>query len=179
MPTRIDTNAVDALTAILTRLKSAMVSDPDNPNSATLGDRQCYAVARPEDVTSVPPGGNYFLTVALGGGTFNDAEQIPQNCTEDGEFTVSIYTKIKTDSAGHDGYLLTEASRGLLPIKRLVLKALVGKDLQNANDYLFLREWIKALRSTPPDIVKAPNDDLPLGRLQITFALRFDWDLTN
>lgn len=168
MADRFDVEEVAVLQSILARLQMSL----------GLNDRQCYLVARPQDVPSLPIGGDYFATVATGDGTFPDGEQCPPNCMEETEVTVSIYTRIKTDSTGHDGYLLIDDARGLISIKKKVLKALVGQDLADADGAKFLRQFMHARRATAPELVAVGKSDIPCGRLQITFGVSFDWDLT-
>ena len=175
--TRSDVSQIDVLEAIVTRLQEVLV----------LNDRQCYPVARAQDVPGMPPGGDYWLTVAPGGGSFEPGEQVPAvpvsasgpglpgNVTEDTTATVSIYTRVKLDSTGHDRFLLLDEARGLLSIKRLVLGALVGHDLLNPDGNPFLRNLLYAESCTAPDLVTIGEGSLPCGRLAITFGITFDW----
>lgn len=167
MAARIDTTQIDVLNAILLRLR----------NQLTLDDRTCFAVARPQDAPNIFPGGNYFLTVAFGDGTFNEEEQVTVNCMEATDFTITAYTRIKTDSTGHDMFLLTDSARGLLSIKKLILKALVGQDLQDDDGFVFLRELIKAIHASSPDIVNLPSSGTQAGTIQLIFRCSFDWKL--
>jgi hypothetical protein len=144
----------------------------------TLTERQCYAVARPQDVPAIPPGGDYWLTVSLGSGDFADEEQVAGNVTEDTEIIVSGYTRIKTDSTSHDGFLLMDDARGLLAIKKKILGALVGQDLADEDGDEFLRQWLHARRCEAPDLVVAGRDGVNCGVIRITFGVSFDWKLT-
>jgi hypothetical protein len=165
---RVDISQADVLQAILLRLQTALA----------LSDRQCYPVARPQDAPSIPMGGDYWLTVSPGAGNFGPEEQADGNVTEDSDVTVTAYTRIKTDSVGHDTDLLLDAARGLLPIKKAILKALVGHDAVDADGNTFLRQLLYAQTATAADIVKLPNTEAAFGRLSITFGLSWDWSLT-
>jgi hypothetical protein len=165
---RIDIEEVAIWEAILLRLQTQLV----------LNARQCYLVADPNYVPSLPVGGDYFVTVAGGEGNFIEGEQIPSNCTEETVVTVSAYTRIKTDSTGHDGYLLLDDVRGLKAIKKKILAALVGQDAEDSNGANFLRQLIYAKTATSGEVVTAGKTEALCGRIQITFGLMFDWDLT-
>jgi hypothetical protein len=167
MASRIDIVEVDVLASVLLRVQTEL----------GLNDRQCYPVRDVLYVPVIPPGGDYFVTISVGDGIFNEGEQIPQQCIENSEFTVSGFTRIKTDSTGHDGYMLTDASRGTLPIKRKILKALVGKDLEDADGTTFLRQLVFAKRASAPEIVEIGDKGVLCGVVRITFGIKYDWNL--
>jgi hypothetical protein len=123
----------------------------------------------------MPPGGEYWLTVAMGAGQFVPEEQDDGNVTEDTEITVSIYTRIRTDSTGHDEDLLLDASRGLFPLKQHVMYTLVGEDLQNSSGDTYLRQLMHVRRSEGPDIVMIGTEGVQCGVLRLTFGVSFDW----
>jgi hypothetical protein len=165
---RVDATQSEILTAVKTRLQSFL----------GLGARHCFLVARARDITTIPPGGDYWITIAPSPGSFHEAEQDYAQCTEDAEVTVAAYTRIKLDSTGHDYQLLLHASRGLIPIKRKLLQALVGHDLQiNEAGDTCLRWVCHARRSGGPDIVRAGDDGVYCGRIQVDFGVPFDWEL--
>lgn len=164
---RIDVEQSDVLAAVIARLRDTL----------SLSDRHCYEVARAADAPSIPPGGDYWLTVAPGPGDFAEEEQAPGNVTESTDVIVTAYSRIKTDSTGHDHYMLVDDSRGLLKIKKLILGALCGQDLTNDSGNTFLRQTCFARRSTAPDLVRLQGSDNAFGSIQITFGVPFDWSL--
>jgi hypothetical protein len=178
---RIDIDQATVLQAVIDRLQAAL----------KLSDRQCYPTARPQDVPAVPIGGDYFVTVSPGGGTFDLEEQVPGvaateltaaiagNVTESSDVTVTAYSRIKTDSTGHDRDMLMDATRGLLPIKKAILSAMCGQDLEDADGNTFLRQLIYAQGCSAPDIVQLPGSEATYGRLSIMFGVSWDWDLTT
>jgi hypothetical protein len=164
---RVDVEQVAVLTAVVTRLQTVL----------SLNDRNCYPVARSQDVPTIPPGGDYWLTVAPGGGTFVDEEQAAGNVTEDSEIVVSGFTRIKTDSTSHDAYLLMDDARGLLAVKKLILGALVGQDLVDEDGNTFLRWLLHARRCDGPDLIVAGRDGVNCGVVRVSFGVQFDWSL--
>lgn len=169
-PDRVDIQEVDVYTSILTRLRSQLGLNTSN----------CSLSISPDDGDVVTPtGGNYFLNVGPGGGEFPaDAQEGggDSQCTENLTVLVAIYTKIRTDSVTEDTQTLTEATRGLLAIKRKVLKALVGFDLLDAAGHSFLRKLVLASHTMRPGIRRNKNG---LAWLTVAFVIGFDHDLAS
>jgi hypothetical protein len=169
---RIDVSQVDLIEAVLLRLQTFL----------DLDDRHCYLVARSQDAPLAPPGGDFWATVAISGGMFSEEEQDYKQCTEDCEVAVAAYTRIKLDSTNHDEQLLLDASRGLIAIKRKLLRALVGHDLIHGtpvDEYsdTMLRWICHARQASAPDIVEIGNEGVLWGRIEVTFGVPFDWNL--
>ena len=141
--------------------------------SLGLVSNQVFEVIDPLSPPSIPPGGDFFVTVAVAHGTFAESEQVPGNITEDGMITVTGYTRIKLDS-GSDTKLLHDSTRGLLGIKKKMLKALVGVDLQTDAGETFLRELVLAKVSSQPNY----DPDKGIGWLSMEFGVSWDWDIT-
>ena len=87
--------------------------------SLGLGASQVFEVVDPMAPPSIPPGGDFFVTVAVSHGTFAASEQMPGNITEEGTVTVTGYTRIKLDQVP-DTNLLQDAARGLFFIKKKI-----------------------------------------------------------
>ena len=143
-----------------------------------LNESQSPELSDPQEVPPLPPGGDYFLTIASTDSDFNEGEQSPEYCNENVPVTVTIYTRVKLDKSGSDVQLLHEARRGLLPIKRLVLKALVGQDLQDPDGNTFLAKLLWCSHAGRVEVITNDKSGQTLGRLTLTFQLSFDWDLT-
>lgn len=163
---RVDVTQDVVVERIVARLRSEL----------HLNERQCYEVLDPMAPPAVPVGGEYFMSVALGDGTFATAEQVSGNVTEETIFTVTIYCRIALDSPDRDQHALREPRRGLLMRKKSVLAALVGHDLTTEDDDTFLRTLLEARRAPRPEIVE--RDSVYLVVLRLDFACDFDWDLT-
>lgn len=161
---RVDVTEVDVVTAILARLRSQL----------KLNERQCWFCLDPLAV-ELPPGGDYYLTVAPGDGSFPDGEQVAGNITEDWSVDVTIYSRMRLDSTDHDDKLILDNSRGLFSLKKKVLAALVGHDLATVEDAnTFLRQYLHALNAGRPNY----DNSKAVGWLTITFGVSFDWELT-
>lgn len=167
MAARIDVTQDDALLSILTRLRTYM----------GLDDRNCYEVEDANDIPRIPIGGDFWLTVAAGDGEFETGEQDYSSTTERSTFIVTIYTRIQTDSTDHAEQRIHDPDRGLIPLKRRVLQALVGHDPVTSEGDAFVRHLIHAIRATRPTTGNHESSGVALGQLQITFGLIFDWDL--
>jgi len=167
---RVDVTQDVVLERIVARLRSEL----------DLNERRCYEVLDPMAPPAVPVGGEYFVSVALGDGTFVSGEQVSGNVTEETTVTVTVYTRTALDSPDRDKYLLRESRRGLLVRKKSILAALVGYDLNTEDDDSFLRTLLEARRAEPPTIVERNTGDggVYLGVLRMEFACDFDWDLT-
>ena len=153
----------EVLDAVMTQLRPSL----------SLNSNQVFEVIDPLAPPSIPPGGDFFVTVAVAHGTFAEHEQVPGNVTEDGMITVTGYTRIKLDSSS-DTKLLHDDTRGLLVIKRKILKALVGVDLVTEEGGRFLRELVLAKVSSQPNY----DPDKGIGWLSMDFGVSWDWDIT-
>ena len=163
---RRDVTAIEVLDSVLLRLRDQL----------KLDEAHCYDTIRP-DVFCIPPGGNYWVTVSWGGGSFDDAMQVgggQEQTTHDAHVFVSVYTKIALDKTGNDHKLLTEKNRGLLELERKVLKALVAADLTVTDGSTFLRQFVPVLQDDPP----VYNTDKQVGTITLHFGVSFDWDLS-
>jgi len=168
---RIDVDQTTVLEAIIARLQDQL----------QLSDSHCYETISPLEPGPAPPGGDFFVTVSIGDGVFDEgmqdaggAEQLNEEC----EVTVTGYSMCKLDRVGHDHKLMHDELRGLLKVVKLkILKALVGVDLQDEaddEDNYFLRDMIRVRRSTRPD----HDPKKGIGWISITFVASWDWDLS-
>ncbi len=166
-PSRIDIDPVVVQTALVERLQTVL----------QLNDRNCYPVARAQDLPLLPVGGDYFLTVAFSDSQFPAGEQVPGNITEETEAVISIYTRIRTDSTSHDRNLLIDDKRGLYSIRNKVMAAVVGQDLLDEFGNSFLRQFLAVKNSTGGDILDSGQKGVLLGVMRVTVAVSYDVDL--
>lgn len=175
MSTRVDVTQATILESVLAELRTSL----------TLNESQCFEVADPAEIPPLPPGGDYFLTVAWGASDYSEDEQVPASLIgatvnslghvlEFSTLEVTIHTRTKLDRAGHDRYLLLEEKRGLLRLKPKVIGALVGKDLTDLEGNTFLRDEIAIRRSRPPEVWVQRSNSTVVGRLSLTFSCHFD-----
>ena len=167
-PSRVDVEQSVVYSAVVARLRTAL----------GLTDRQCYEVTDPNAAPILPTGGDCILTVSPGSGGFVDEEQVIGNTTEFTEVIVSGYTRIRTDSTNSDKFLLLDEQRGLFAIKKKILKALVGQDLEDTEGNKFLRQVCFATRADVPQMVERNDTGNIYGCIRVTFGVMFDWDLT-
>lgn len=171
MPTRVDITEDEAITRMVAHLRATLDLNPS----------RCYETVSPDQLPKVPSGSDYVLTVSPGGGSFGDIqEQFGGQCCEEVDAIVTAFVRVNLDPTNSDEMLLHEVKRGLLLIKRLILKTLVGVDLQRANAEYFLRDLIYAKSSSPPMIGEhGQNRTITVGSIAVTFGLKFDHDLTS
>jgi len=141
-----------------------------------LEERSCYLAIEPLSPPVIPKSGDYFVTVSPGPGNFVEGEQVPVNVTEEWSITVTAYTRVRLDSTDHHRQLMLNASRGLIILKRRLLKALVGVDLAiEANGTEgFLRNYLYAKSATQPQW----DEKKGIAWIGVDFGVDFDWDLT-
>lgn len=160
-PDRVDTTAEEVLDALLLRLRTFFA----------LSESTCFACAEPRDV-SLPPGGQFFVSVSIWNGDFDGALQIGggyMQCTERLTFGVSIYTRAKLDRANQDPH----AIRRLLQQKRRLLACLCAHDLQTQGGDYVLRQHIPIETSSPVQVV----DKGEAYYLTVYVSCEFDWDI--
>jgi hypothetical protein len=81
------------------------------------------------------------------------------------------------DSTDHDEKVLRDAGRGLLRVKELVLKALVGFDLTDTAGNTLLRDllWCQSA-GRPQRAVFNGNEQIAM--LATVWGTTYDWELT-
>jgi hypothetical protein len=164
---RVDTEQADVLDAIVARLLDQIDS---------LSDKNCFISLLPNPPYKCPD--NLFVTVSPTAGTF-PAEFLDgggQNqCVEATGVLVTIFSRYMASRPGQDRETLSDQTRGVLRLKRLILKALTDHDLQFGGN-LILRDPILPTDSGNTDPVEQPGQNLV--QLPLKFALAFDWNLT-
>lgn len=160
---RVDVTQETVLKRIVVRLRRQL----------RLNRSRCYETLEPEAPAIQPVGGGHFVTVAPGDGQFVEGEQAPPNVTEEWSVLVTVYTRIKLDRLNSDQELLRDASRGLLVLKRKILKALVGHDLTTRAGDTFLRQLLFARHCNRPQ----HDSERHIGWITIEFGVPFDWEL--
>lgn len=158
-----NTTQADVLKAIRDRLRDQLELDPS----------RCYLTRRPEDDPKIPPGGAYYLTVSPGGGSFDEEDQQGggwHQLQEKNSVTIAFYAPIATDRKDQAEELLLEEERGLLTIKKAILRAL-RKDFYPTDSDGNRLGVVFAISSTPAE------DIGHVSRMMVSFATDFFWDL--
>lgn len=88
--------------------------------------------------------------------------------------TVIVFSNKRLDQAGESAIYMTDASSGLLELKRQVLKALCDWIPVDGSDNQLLVNAVQPLHCDPPQ--KSTGDKV--GDLAITFSTDFEWDLS-
>lgn len=169
-PDNNPTDQVDVLQAVVSRL----IREVDK-----FTDTNCFLTAEPPDEPPANVRNNLFCTVSPTNGQFDQGvhEGGGINTTfEDAGVEIVIFNAVKLDRVGHDSALLTEASRGLLVLKKQILKALSGHDLQDGNGEEILINLMAPLLSKNPRSSKGKEG--AVGDLSLQFSTDFEWDLT-
>jgi hypothetical protein len=146
--------------------------------SLSLSTSQCYPTLDPSQPV-IPPGGDYWLSVAPGDSTFPPGEQVPTNITEEWSLIVTIYNRMRLDPAGRDTALLTDPTRGLWALKRQVMAALVGEDLVDVGGAAFLRQLVFITRASRGEIIQQDAKGIAVATMHLEFGVSFDWDLVT
>lgn len=139
-----------------------------------LDPSRCFEVARADDLPTIPPGNDWFLTLCWGDSDWVTGEQSFGNITEQPEITVMLYTRLKSDQAGHDQYLLRDEKAGLFTLRNMVVNAMVGTRFCTS-----ARETIKIRHSTSGEVIKNSRDGTFLGRMRLTFVAPYDIDVPD
>lgn len=165
--TRIDVTQEVVLARIVARLRDVL----------DLPEHRCYETLEPLADPPIPKGGDYFLTVSPGDGRFDVAMQEAagaEQLQELASVTVTAYSKIALDPGDRATEILHKVSRGMLPLKRGILAALVGHDLLDEDGNSFLRSYLYAIQSWRPRY----NADSKIAAVAVAFGTDYDWDLT-
>jgi len=167
---RIDVTQATVLQRIVERLRSQL----------SLPEQRCYETLDADSPLVVPPGGEFFLTISPGQGRFVEGEQAIGNVTEEWTVIVAAFIRIHLDEAGRDLEVLLQTGRGMFPIKRRILAALVGHDLTDDNGETFLRNLLYVIAVAAPRVIEGGRTSGPLSLYQMTLEIGvdFDWELT-
>ena len=146
-----------------------------------LNESQCYLTIDPMN-PKIAVGGDYWLAVAPGDGRFDEDIElggVVEQCLEDSVVSVWGYSRIHVDQTNHDEMLLTDPVRGILAIKRKILKSLSGVDLTIEGEP-FQRALLMPSYAHAPEVGMIDLDDdaaLPIAIVGVQFRSPFDWDL--
>ncbi len=159
---------------IFTQIVARLIDQVSNANDST-----CYISLDPDDLPAANAGEFIFVVTPAVSGNFDDGlfdGGGQSQTTVRWPVVVTVWSTVIRDASGHDTQFLTHATLGIIAQGTLVLKALAGHDLQDAED-------------TPSEILAQPifpsdaaldRRDPPSGKgfIQFGFEVIFDWDLS-
>lgn len=172
---RVDVNQIELFEAVLAHLRTTL----------SLDERSCYSVVDRHS-PGLPHSGDFWVTLSLGSQSEFDDTLIDgggiEQVTEFVPLIVAGYSRVKLDSTGHDHFLLTDDARGLLAIKKLILRTMTCEDIKCNNDTsTFLRNLPIPASAENPQLLRPANDAdaaWGIGMVSVTFTCVFDWDLS-
>lgn len=164
---RIDSEQADVLDSVLAQLLL------DIPN---LSSKNCLISIDPDPPYKVPE--NFFLTISPANGTF-PPELVDgggeNQCMEESGVVVTSFSRFMANRPGQEREALSDFTRGILRMKRLILKSLTNADL-TFNGNFITRDPPTPKFSSFPTWVDA---DKTLLKLSLEFRISWDWALTR
>jgi hypothetical protein len=158
------------LSAVLTAVRARLIAQ-----SVFTSANIRIAFSRPE---TVPKPGPIFAIVYPADGQF-DQPMLDgggnQQCNEDALIVVEIFGVCNLDQGGTDDIFLNHATRGVLPVVRLTLKALTAHMLvhPSSGNELLRQPMLPVNRQMPR------REDESIGSIAVTLSALFEWDLTT
>jgi hypothetical protein len=124
---------------------------------------------------------NLFCTVCPANGSF-DGELVvgggPVGIEEHSVVQVTVWSRLSTDRYERAKYALLDANRGLLPLKKAILKSLAGQQLYAdypTNSVPLLTTYLTPTRSMHVPIRESQDD---YASFSLAFNAPFYWDLS-
>lgn len=156
------------LSSILAAIVARLIDQVTEFNAAN-----CYLSINPDSLPSGP--GEITCVVAPTSGTFDqgmiEGGGDEQN-TSDGGVIVKIHSPVQLDEADRDTVFLTDASLGLLSFAKQAMQALSGWSPDDGGGNETTRDPLH------PAGYAFQRDGRKLGACELTFHLKFDWDLS-
>ena len=157
----------------------AIVAKLRNDISEFSGESICFISDIPWPAVEVQD--NLFCTVCPASAEFMGKEPIGAGSLgiiEKGIFQVTVWSRLMTDQLEHSVLAFTDATRGLLTIKKQVLKSLAGQQLFSdapTNARPLLTQWLRPVHAMHPTTKPAKGD---FASFSLVFEGPFIWDLT-
>lgn len=142
-----------------------------------LNSSNCFMSVEPE-IVEIPRSHNFAVTVCPVEAQFDQGALDGAGeylCIEQAGVIVTPHTAIKLDRVEDFTAALTNATRGLLGMKKAILKAMKTSDrLQDGSGNELLVNLSQPERASMP----VYNPQTSLSRLSVTFSTDFQWDLS-
>lgn len=166
----VPTDQATVLQAVVTRLIARLTA-------YELNTSNCFLSVESE-IEEIPRSHNLGVTVCALESSFSDSALTGAGealCIEEAGVVITPHTAIKLDRSGDISQILTNATRGLLGMKKAILKAMKTSDrLQDATPNELLVNLMHPLHGSRPIY----NPQTGLARLSVTFSTDFQWDLS-
>ena len=163
---RIATDQETVLDAVVARLIRQM--------NDVFRAANCYQTVEPHPQFDVAHG--LFCQVSPAEGRFDDpalAGGGAHTCFENAITDVTVFSRVRLDQPNRSEKVLKDASRGLLVLKRRILTALTGHDLQDADGNEILINLIAPVTATRPTF--DPREHV--ASVSLAFSTDFEWNL--
>ncbi len=152
------------LQAVAARIRSQVTRlDGENLCFLSMHPQPAHEMRQPLYATVAPMSGRYDDEIFDGSG----------DTLEKSGVVITVWNDVKLDRQGGDERSLTDESRGLLTLKRLILKALSEHTLLDANSNKILKEPMRPINSGHPN-----RNDEEHGSFSVSFSTDFVWDLS-
>lgn len=166
------TDQIEVLEAIVAKLRASI--------PAFSEESTCFISESPDP--SIEIQSNLFAMVSPSNGTFDQSMVDGSGnlgLSETFGVVVSVFSRLERDELERYLIGLTDPTNGLLSLKKQVLKAIGGKNLDgglfNGFDSLLLLEALTPSRSTHPNSKQYDE----LATFSLTFDCRFWWDMQS
>lgn len=159
------TDQATVLQAVVDRLRDQV--------SELRGENLCFLSMKPTPRTEVRQ--NIYATVCPMGGTYDPEMFAGAGAAGVWEKTgviVTVFSRMQLDRSDGDELMLLHDTRGLLKLKKLILKALSDHDLLGADGNPLLLEAMAPLSSGHPR-----DNNESVGEFSLSFSTDFIWDL--
>jgi len=138
-----------------------------------------YPSIEPLNPPLVPPGGDFWISVAIAEGEFPHEEQDDEQLFESSALTVMGFTRMQLDQANKETAFLFDPQRGALAIKAKLL-LIVGHQLEIADGANPEGAGITASRVFARRSIKPSYDDQNgVGWVGIVVGVDFDWHVAG
>lgn len=163
----VNTTQKAVLEAVVTRLKANVTE--------LNGDALCYVSDYPEPPENVQT--ELFAMVSPSDGQFDVDIQEGAGANDVREYAgvvVTVFSRVKLDRHGRTESLLVDSTRGMLPLKRKILRALAGQQLSSGGNDLLVNHCFAQRASAP-----RYDPRINLGVMSLYFSTDFAWDLSE
>lgn len=159
----IQTDQVAVLDAVLTQLRTVTTFQGENTAFLSMHTEPLDEMRQNVYATVCPMSGQFDEALFRGYGVAYEATG----------FIVNVFSQMRLDRPDGDVSMLTDATRGLLVLKKQVLDAFTNHILVDTEGNGLLSSSIRPINSSHPN-----RDDEGIGTFSLMFATDFSWNLS-